>query len=65
MKGHTVIYIAPPDPAYYSGIDSHIYPDILGLLLSATIESDGAVDEVRATIVVEADGGRSVSSRCL
>ena len=65
MKGHTVIRIAPPNATHYPWIDPHIYLDEVGLLLTATIKTDGAMDEVRATIVVEAEQGQSVSSRCL
>ena len=65
MEGCTIVNIAPPDMAYYTRVNSHIYPDIPGLLLMAAIEGDGAVDEVWAMIVVEAEQGRSVSSRCL
>ena len=65
MKGRTIVHIAPPEMTYYMRVDSHIYPDILGLLLMATIKGDGAMDKVGATIVVEAEWGWSVSSRCL
>ena len=65
MEGRTVIHVAPPDATHYTRVNPHIYPDKAGLLLTATIEGDGAVDEVGATIVVEAEWGRRVSSRCL
>ena len=65
MKGRTIIHITPPDSAHHAWINSHIYADESGLLLAATIEGDGAVDEIGATIVVEAKQGWSVSSRCL
>ena len=65
MKGHTIINVAPPDTAHYARVDSHIYLDIPGLLLMATIKGDGAMDEVGAAIVVEAEQGWSVSLRCL
>ena len=65
MERRTVIHVAPPDATYYTQVNPHIYPHKTGLLLTATIEADGAMDEVGATIVVEAERGRSVSSRCL
>ena len=65
MKRHTIVDVTPPNATYYPQINPHIYPDKAGLLLMATIETDGAMDEVGATIVVEAERGRSVSSRCL
>ena len=65
MEGRTIVNITPPNPTYYTRIDPHIYTDEPGLLLMATIKGDGAMDEVGATIVVEAEWGWSVSSRCL
>ena len=65
MKGRTIIHIAPSNTTYYMWVDPHIYLDETGLLLMAATEGDGAMDEVGATIVVEADWGWSVSSRCV
>ena len=65
MEGCTVVHITPPDSAHYMRINSHIYADESGLLLAATIKGDGAMDEVGATIVVEAEWGWSISLRCL
>ena len=65
MKGHTIVNIAPSNATYNLRVDPHIYVDILGLLLTAAIEGDGARDEVWAMMVVKAEWGQSVSSRCL
>ena len=64
MEGRTIIHITPPNLAHHAWINSHVYADESGLLLAATIKGDGAMDEVGATIVVEAKWGRSISSRC-
>ena len=65
MERCTVIHVTPPNATHYMRVDPHIYPDIPGLLLLATIEGDGAVDEVGAVIMVKAKQGWSISSRCL
>ena len=64
MEGGAIVGIATLHPTYDVRVGAHIYPDKVGLLLSATIESDGAVNEVGAMVVVKANGQQSVSSRC-
>ena len=61
----TIVDIAPSDMTYHARIHPHVYVDVLGLLLMASIESDGARDKVGAVVVVEIKRGQSISSRCL
>ena len=63
VKRGTVVDIAASHQTYDPRISPHIYLDEVGLLLLAAIESDGARNEVGASIVVEANGGQSVSFR--
>ena len=65
MKRGAIVDIAPLDATYHPRVHPHVYADVPGLLLMASIESDGARDEVGAAVMIETERGWSVSLRCL